>query len=123
MTDNDHTSHLDKYFCRTQEQQRPPAEDEQDTSYRQSGYSAGFAECVRRRPMSRSPASGRPDFGIQPIRRLDRAEFDPSEGITLHFGSKTVKIVWPQPQLGASSECAAIQWPCSPTHTVDSSGG
>ena len=24
---------------------------------------------------------------------LDRAEFDPSEGITLHFGGKTVKII------------------------------
>ena len=89
MTD-DHVSHLDKYFCRSK-QQNPPGEDDQDPVIDNWGF--GWLRGVReisqmleiRHRDGRSSAFN--------YATLDRAEFDPSEGITLHFGGKTVKII------------------------------
>ena len=88
MTDN-HTSHLDKYFCRPKEP-RPPGEDEQDTI---DNWGFGWLRGVRETALMLEVRHRDGRVSAFNYATLDRAEFDPSDGITLHFGSKTVKII------------------------------
>jgi hypothetical protein len=89
MTDN-HMSHLDKYFCRTKEQ-KPPAEEEQDPVIDNWGF--GWLRGMREVALCLEIRHRDGQISAFSYATMDRAEFDPSDGITLHFGSKTVKIV------------------------------
>ena len=88
MTDN-HTSHLDKYFCKPKVQAQP-ADDEQETV---DTFFFGWLRGMREVALMLEVRHRDGHVSAFNYATLDRAEFDPSEGITLHFGSKTVKII------------------------------
>jgi hypothetical protein len=88
MTDN-HKSHLDKYFCRTKVES-PAQDDENDTI---DNWGFGWLRGVRETAIMLEIRHRDGRSSAFNYATLDRAEFDPSEGITLHFGGKTVKII------------------------------
>jgi hypothetical protein len=88
MTDS-HNSHLDKYFCRTKVES-PPPDDENDTL---DHWGFGWLRGIRETAIMLEVRHRDGRIYAFNYTLLDRAEFDPSEGITLHFGSKTVKII------------------------------
>ncbi len=88
MTDNNHNSHLDKYFCRTKPTS-PPAEDEQDAvDHLAFGWLRGMRETATMLEVRHQ--DGRISAFSYMV--LGHAEFDPSEGITLYFSNLTLKI-------------------------------
>ncbi len=86
MTDNH--NHLDKYICRPKVD-TPPADDEHDTI---ENWGVGWLRGMRETAIMLELRHRDGRMSAFNYVTLDRAEFDPSEGITLHFGGKTVKI-------------------------------
>jgi hypothetical protein len=88
MTD-DYNSHLDKYFCRPKPA-NAAVEEEQDTVVENWGF--GWLRGMREVALMLEVRHRDGHISAFSYATLDRAEFDPSEGITLHFGGKEVKI-------------------------------
>ncbi len=86
MTDNH--NHLDKYICRPKVES-PPADDEHDAI---ENWGFGWLRGMRETAIMLEVRHRDGRMSAFNYVTLDRAEFDPSDGITLHFGSKTVKI-------------------------------
>lgn len=89
MTD-EHMSHLDKYFCRTKPQS-PAVDEDQESIIENWGF--GWLRGMRETAIMLEVRHRDGRLSAFNYATLDRAEFDPSAGITLHFGAKTVKII------------------------------
>lgn len=87
MTDSH--SHLDKLLGRTNVES--PAEDDENDTLDNWGF--GWLRGMRETAVCLEIRHQDGRVSAFNYATLDRAEFDPSDGITLHFGSKTVKIV------------------------------
>jgi hypothetical protein len=88
MTDSH--NHLDKYFCRPKVETPTPPDDENDTI---DNWGFGWLRGMRETAIMLEVRHRDGCMSAFNYVTLDRAEFDPSEGITLHFGGKTVKII------------------------------
>lgn len=88
MTDSD--KHWEKYFCRPKGGEGT-AEIEDDLS--DNVHSFGFLRGVRDTAFMLEIRHRDGKLSAFPYGLLDRAEFDPSEGIKLKFGSVTVRII------------------------------
>ncbi len=87
MTDSH--SYLDKYLGRPKVES--PAPDDENDAIDNWGF--GWLRGVRETAIMLEVRHRDGHISAFSYTILDGAEFDPSEGITLHFGGKTVKII------------------------------